>query len=154
MFQCPVFSLQGLQLYVHCVFCFHFLEMLTLGNPTFVWEVWLSWGTQVAQWVVCLTSAQVMTLAVRGFEPRIGLCTDSLEPGACFRFCLCLSLPVPCSHTVSLLNINKTLKLKTKTKFDYLENAVPCHNHMEKNCGNRQMPDRFLQFQSDSPVRF
>ena len=25
-------------------------------------------------------------LAVREFEPRVGLCADSSEPGACFRF--------------------------------------------------------------------
>ena len=36
-------------------------------------------------------------LVVCGFEPRVGLCADSSEPGACFRFCsssacaLCLS---------------------------------------------------------------
>ena len=31
-------------------------------------------------------------LTVNGFEPRIGLCADTLEPGACLRFCLPLSL--------------------------------------------------------------
>ena len=31
-------------------------------------------------------------LMVHGFEPRIGLCADSSEPGACLRFCLPLSL--------------------------------------------------------------
>ena len=31
-------------------------------------------------------------LTVREFEPRVGLCADSSEPGACFRFCVCLSL--------------------------------------------------------------
>ena len=31
-------------------------------------------------------------LAVREFEPRVGLCADSSEPGACFRFCVSLSL--------------------------------------------------------------
>ena len=37
--------------------------------------------------------------AVCGFKPRVGLCADSLEPGACFGFCsplpmlmLCLSV--------------------------------------------------------------
>ena len=29
---------------------------------------------------------------VRGFKPRIGLCADSSEPGACFCFSLSLSL--------------------------------------------------------------
>ena len=40
---------------------------------------------------------------VCGFEPHIGLCAGSLEPGACFRFCVSLfSLPIPCSWTRSL----------------------------------------------------
>ena len=29
------------------------------------------------------------------FEPRVGLCADSSEPGACFRFCVALSLTLP-----------------------------------------------------------
>ena len=31
-------------------------------------------------------------LMVCGFEPRVGLCADSLDPGACFGFCVSLSL--------------------------------------------------------------
>ena len=31
-------------------------------------------------------------LTVCGFEPRVGLCADSSEPGACFGFCVSLSL--------------------------------------------------------------
>ena len=31
-------------------------------------------------------------LALREFEPRVGLCADCSEPGACFRFCVSLSL--------------------------------------------------------------
>ena len=34
-------------------------------------------------------------LAVHGFEARVWLCADSLEPGACFAFCVSLSLPPP-----------------------------------------------------------
>ena len=30
-------------------------------------------------------------LAVHGFEPRVGLCVDTWEPGAYFRFCVPLS---------------------------------------------------------------
>ena len=41
-------------------------------------------------------------LAVREFEPRIGLCDDSSEPGACFRFCVSLSLTLPCSCSLSV----------------------------------------------------
>ena len=46
-------------------------------------------------------------LAVCEFEPRVGLCADGSEPGACFRFCLPLSLPLPCSGSVSLSLSNK-----------------------------------------------
>ena len=38
-------------------------------------------------------------LTVRGFEPRVRLCADSLEPGACFGFCVCLSLSFSLFHT-------------------------------------------------------
>ena len=31
-------------------------------------------------------------LTVREFKPRVGLCADSSEPGACFRFCVSPSL--------------------------------------------------------------
>ena len=42
-------------------------------------------------------------LVVCGFQPRIRLCADSLESGACFRFCVSpLSLSLPCWHSVSL----------------------------------------------------
>ena len=40
-------------------------------------------------------------LAVREFEPHVGLCADSSEPGACFRFCVSLSLTLPV-HALSL----------------------------------------------------
>ena len=34
-------------------------------------------------------------LTVREFEPRVGLCADRSEPGACFRFCVSISLSAP-----------------------------------------------------------
>ena len=40
-------------------------------------------------------------LTVRGFEPRVGLCADSSESGACLGFIVSLSLPLPCSSSVS-----------------------------------------------------
>ena len=44
-------------------------------------------GTWVAQSLKCPTLAQVMIdLTVHGFEPSVGLCADSSEPGAYFRF--------------------------------------------------------------------
>ena len=41
-------------------------------------------------------------LAVRGFEPRVGLCADSSEPGTCFGFCVSLSLCPSPTHALSL----------------------------------------------------
>ena len=52
-------------------------------------------------------------LAVREFEPRVGLCADSSEPGACFRFCVSLSLCPSPVHALSLSvsKINKRGRL-------------------------------------------
>ena len=41
-------------------------------------------------------------LTVRGFEPRIGLRTDSSAPGACLGFCVSPSLCPSPAHTLSL----------------------------------------------------
>ena len=46
-------------------------------------------------------------LTVREFEPRVGLCADSSEPGPCFRFCVSLSLTLPCSCSASPCLKNK-----------------------------------------------
>ena len=48
-------------------------------------------GVCVAQSVKRQTSAQVM-ITVHGFEPYVGLCADTTEPGACSQFCVSLSL--------------------------------------------------------------
>ena len=66
----------------------------------------------MAQTVERPTSAQVMiSQLVGGFEPRVGLCADSSEPGACFRFCVSLSaFPSP-AHALSLSKINKHKKI-------------------------------------------
>ena len=54
-------------------------------------------------------------LAVREFEPRVGLCADSSEPGACFRFCVSLSLWTSPIHALSLsaskINVKKNKKI-------------------------------------------
>ena len=52
-------------------------------------------GAWVAQWVErpTLDLSSGHDLTVRGFEPRVGLCADSSEPGACFGFCVSLSAP-------------------------------------------------------------
>ena len=41
-------------------------------------------GTWVAQSVKRPTSAQVVISKAAKFEPRVGLCAGSSEPGACF----------------------------------------------------------------------
>ena len=43
-----------------------------------------------------------LDLTVHGFEPGVGLCADSSEPGACFRFCVSLSLCPSPVHALSL----------------------------------------------------
>ena len=61
-----------------------------------------SWGAWLAQSVGQLTSAQVMILQSVSSSPRIGLCADSTEPGACFGFCVSLSL---CSSPTFALSL-------------------------------------------------
>ena len=47
-------------------------------------------------------------LIVREFEPRVGLCADSSEPGACFGFCVSLSLdPSPARALSVSLSLSK-----------------------------------------------
>ena len=47
-------------------------------------------GRRVKKWDKELTT--IRDLAVHGFEPHIGLCADSSEPGACFGLCVSFSL--------------------------------------------------------------
>ena len=72
-----------------------------------------NWGTWVAESVKHPTSAQVEISWVRGFEPHVGLCADSSEPGACFGFHVSLSLcPLPSRIlSLSLSKINKHYKI-------------------------------------------
>ena len=54
-------------------------------------------------------------LTVREFEPRIGLCADSLEPGSCFGFCVSLSLCPSFTHTL-FLSLSLSLKNEANIK--------------------------------------
>ena len=62
-------------------------------------------------------------LAVSEFQPRIGPCVDSSEPGACFGLCVSLSLSAPPLLAFSPLflslsfSLSLSLSLKNKTKF-------------------------------------
>ena len=51
-------------------------------------------------WASDFGSGHDLTLC--GFEPHIGLCAESSEPGACFGFCVSLSLCSSLAHTLSL----------------------------------------------------
>ena len=55
-------------------------------------------GAWVAQSVTCPDFGSGHDLVVREFEPRIRLCADSSEPGACFGFSLSLSLSLSLSE--------------------------------------------------------
>ena len=52
-------------------------------------------------------------LAVRGFEPRVGLCADGSEPDACFEVRVFLSL---CSSAICSLSLSLSLKNKQTLK--------------------------------------
>ena len=56
-------------------------------------------------------------LTVREFKPRIRLCADSSDPGACLGFCVSLSLSAPphtCAQSLSL-SLSKKNKHKKKS---------------------------------------
>ena len=68
-------------------------------------------------------------LVVHEFEPRVGLCADSSEPGACFRFCVSLSLWPSPVHALSL-SVSKINKRKKKFFFrNYFGNLIPNSGH-------------------------
>ena len=63
----------------------------------------------MAEWVKCPTLAQVVISTVGEFKPRVRLCADRLEAGACFGFCVSFSLcpSLTCALSLSLSKINK-----------------------------------------------
>ena len=71
--------------------------------------------------------AQVMISQVREFEPRVGLCADSSEPGACFGFWVSsLSAPLPLVLSLSLSRsqkLNKHLKNNNNKKLFCLHDS-------------------------------
>ena len=67
-------------------------------------------GAWVAKSVKRPTLAQVMISQVHEFEPHVGLCADSSEPEAYFRFCVSLSLLPSPALSLSLSLKNKHLK--------------------------------------------
>ena len=70
-------------------------------------------GTRVVQLLMRPTSAQVTILQFPGLEPRIRLCADSSESGACLGFCVSVSLcPSPTSAWCLSLSFSLSLKIK------------------------------------------
>ena len=64
-------------------------------------------------------------LTIREFKPRVELCADSSEPGACFGFCHHRSLPLSHSCCVSVsLCLFLSLKKKILKKFNITLNLV------------------------------
>ena len=61
-------------------------------------------GAWVARSVQWLTLAQVARSQSRicGFRPRVGLCAEGWEPGACLGVCVSLSLCASPTCTLSL----------------------------------------------------
>ena len=56
-------------------------------------------------------------LAVREFEPRVGVCAESWEPGARFGFCVSLSLCPSRAHALSVcLSLSLPLSLSKINK--------------------------------------
>ena len=79
-----------------------------LGAPGWLTCLRVSWGAWVAQSVGASDSGSGRELTVRGFEPRVGLCADSSEPGACFGFCVSLSL---CSSPTHALSVSQKINI-------------------------------------------
>ena len=73
---------------------------LCFNKTTFMWGAWVA---QSVERRLRLSH----DLAVCEFEPRVGLCADSSEPRACFRFCVPLSLCPSPTHALSLCLRNK-----------------------------------------------
>ena len=73
-------------------------------------------GTWVAQSTERITLAQVMISQFMGLNPMSGseLLAQSLEPAACFRFCVFLSLFAPTFLVLSLSLKNKYINIKKK----------------------------------------
>ena len=81
----PQCSLISFQLILHMV-------TIDLKNYTSGVPGWVSW----------LSIQLYHNLMVHEFEPHIGLCADSSDPGACFGFCVSLSLCLSLHHSLSL----------------------------------------------------
>ena len=95
---------------------FAFMELsFACSRSSYKWN-----PTGVPGWL-SLLSDQLWT--VRELQPRIGLCADSSELGACLGFCVSLSLcPFP-AHALSLLVSQKWINIKRK----FINGILPFH---------------------------
>ena len=70
---------------------------------------WLSWASSFGSG---------HDLTVCGFQPRIGLCADVSEPGACFGFCVSLSFSLSlCPPQLALSLSQKQINIKKLKNF-------------------------------------
>ena len=65
-------------------------------------EIWGRLGGSVGR---ASDSGSGHDLTAHEFEPRVGLCTDSLEPGDCFGFGVSVSLCPSPAHALSLSGV-------------------------------------------------
>ena len=63
-------------------------------------------------------------LVVHEFEPRVRLCADCSEPGACFAFCVSVSLCPSPTHALSFSVSLKNKHLKRPTPFIYSQFSI------------------------------
>ena len=71
-------------------------------------------GGSVGFWVSDFSSGPDLT--VREFEPHVGLCADSSEPGACFGFCVSLSFCPSPAHALSF-SVSKINKIMARAVY-------------------------------------
>ena len=104
------------------------------------------WGAWVAQ-SLSVRLQPGHDLAVREFEPRVGLWADGSEPGARFRFCVSLSLCPSPVHALSLSLFDsrniRTLHYSPINQRDIHTNKTKDKNNVsitidaERACGKR-----------------
>ena len=75
-------------------------------------------------------------LTAREFEPHVGLCADSSEPGACFGVCVSLSLSALPVHALSFI------KKKMKTKVSRRRSVGGARRQVESGLVRTQRDER------------
>ena len=76
--------------------------------------MWVAGAPGWLSWLSISDFSSGHDLIIREFKPCVGLCADSSEPGACFRFCVSLCLCSSPAHTLSLLPSKIKINIKKK----------------------------------------